>query len=154
MVSEKTKETKWEAIKWEIDWNWNHYISSPIRSFKVGIKNLWTWRKVIYRDQWYDHAFFHRILKKKLETMYKGWVGAWQVGGDERRKEIKELIDILDRIEYLEDNVFTLESGEEISALYTKFGHLLFGVRRHTRYGETSNKNTIIECPLFELLWD
>lgn len=32
-----------------------------------GIKNLWKWRKIIYKDRDWDHWYIFEILKKKLE---------------------------------------------------------------------------------------
>jgi hypothetical protein len=38
-----------------------------IKSIITGLKNIWKWRKAIYRDRDWDYWFIYQILKTKLE---------------------------------------------------------------------------------------
>ena len=40
-----------------------------IRSIWRGIKNIFIWMPVIYKDRWYDHYYFFKILEFKLNLM-------------------------------------------------------------------------------------
>jgi len=40
-----------------------------IRSIFRGIKNIFIWMPVIYKDRWYDHYYFFKILEFKLNLM-------------------------------------------------------------------------------------
>lgn len=54
----------WKVYRW---YYWEiKYI--PLR-FKTGIKNLWKWFPVIWKDRDYDHDFIFEILKFKLNNM-------------------------------------------------------------------------------------
>jgi hypothetical protein len=48
-------------FKWEVKY-------APYR-FKTGIKNLWKWFPIIWKDRDHDHDFFLKILKFKLHNM-------------------------------------------------------------------------------------
>jgi hypothetical protein len=43
-----------------------------VRAFKKGILNLWTWKKIIWKDRDWDHRYIFEILKFKLELQAKG----------------------------------------------------------------------------------
>ena len=143
-----------DSITWEVSWNWDNYLIQPFRTFKQGILNLWTWKGIIFRDRWYDHSYFHIILKKKLQLMEKGWDGAHYVGSEKTQEQITELIEILSKIEQHEDYEISHHSDAEISRLYEEFGEKLFKRRDHVKYGETPDKNTIYKGTLMETLWD
>ena len=152
-IRDEVTETKLEAFIWEVKWNWNWYIMSPLRQFKQGIKNLWTWKKVIWNDRFYDHSFLHNMMKLKLETMEKAWDEAHYVGSEETKKEITKLIETLDKIEALED-MCTIEADAEMSRLYEDFGKRLFSRRMITSYEEDNTKNRVNYTTLMETLWD
>lgn len=38
--------------------------------FVEGIKNLWRWFPIIWKDRDYDHAFIEYMLQHKLQAMY------------------------------------------------------------------------------------
>ena len=48
-------------FKWEVKY-------APYR-FKTGIKNLWKWFPIIWKDRDHDHDFLFKILKFKLHNM-------------------------------------------------------------------------------------
>jgi len=147
------KETKWEAFKWEVDWNWNNYLVLPIKRFKTGVKNLWVWRKIIWNDRWYDHSFLHTMLREKLHQMEQAWEGAHYVGSEDQKQELGYLVVLLDEIDKQEE-LCTIEADKIVSELYEEFGRRLFQKRQFTKYGETSDKNTVITATLMEILWD
>ena len=40
---------------------------------KTGIKNLWKFRKIVYRDRWWDYSFMLDMIEFKLKDMEKHW---------------------------------------------------------------------------------
>jgi hypothetical protein len=44
-------------------------ILSALRSLKQGLINLWKWRKVIFKDRYFDHYYLYEILEFKLTQM-------------------------------------------------------------------------------------
>ena len=57
-------------------------------NIKTGIKNYWIWKKVIWNDRNYDWVYIFDILKHKME----------QVNKEEKSKDIKHLIMVINRI--------------------------------------------------------
>jgi hypothetical protein len=143
----------WDNLKFELDWNFNRYIIVPFRQFIQGIKNLWTWKSIIWNDRWYDYDFFHKILRKKLETMYKGYENAYACGSEELQTEIKVLIDILDMIDELEDS-FEEDADKKIDELYQTFGEKLFSIREFENKDCEGKVIRKYKTTLFRRLWD
>jgi hypothetical protein len=54
----------WKVYRW-FKWEAKY---TPYR-FKNGVKNLWKWFPVIWKDRDYDHNFIFEILKFKLNNM-------------------------------------------------------------------------------------
>ena len=53
---------------------WFKYnIQYPYRDFKCGLNNYWKYRKIIWRDRWYDHEFILELIQFKLDDMEKHW---------------------------------------------------------------------------------
>ena len=50
---------------WEFEGRYYH------KDFIIGVKNLWKWFPVIWKDRDYDHAFIYYILKFKLGNQAK-----------------------------------------------------------------------------------
>ena len=54
-----------------------------LRNITAGVRNLWTWFPVIWRDRQFDDGYFYALLHKKLSLMEKhfqskncwAWVG-------------------------------------------------------------------------------
>ena len=128
-------------IKEELEYQYKNLMSN-IRMIRVGITNFWKWRKVIYKDRWWDYAFLHEMLKFKLEDMEKNWEFAHYVDSEKEQKELKELIEILEKIEKAEE-----EFGD-VSDLYEEFGHKLFSKRKFT------SEDREYETSLILKLWD
>ena len=43
-----------------------------MRNFFKGVSNLWYYRRVIWQDQWWDHAFMVSIMERVLARHYAG----------------------------------------------------------------------------------
>jgi len=146
------EESMWEKITWEIDWNWNNYISAPWRSFKSGIKNLWYWRKVIYEDRWWEGSFLRYIIIHKLEEMEKGWEKAHYCGSEYDQAKIKECLKCLTDINDLEDSGD--DNYKEIDKKYEEFGRLMFSKLDHDRVDENDEVRQVNKTTLINLLCD
>lgn len=85
-----------------------------IRSIIDGLKNLWKWRKVIYKDRNYDHWFIYEILKTKLkfqaEYMQKHGITE---SSSEVAAQILECVDLIDKVQneyYIDEALNGLDS--------------------------------------------
>jgi len=84
-------------------------IIDQIDEIKIGISNFWKWRKIIWNDRNYDHNFFLKIMKTKLEIMLNNWEDEDVYVGQEKDKEkMKICIYLLNRLisENYDDNAF------------------------------------------------
>jgi phosphoribosyl-ATP pyrophosphohydrolase len=57
---------------WVVEGKYSH------KYFKIGVKNLWYWFPVIWKDRSWDHSYIYKILKHKLKkqaefTQEKNW---------------------------------------------------------------------------------
>lgn len=71
-----------------------------IKNIIAGIKNLWKWRKTIYKDRDWDQWFIYEILKTKLkfqaEYMAKHGI---TLTAHEKAKEMLECVDMIDKVQ-------------------------------------------------------
>lgn len=83
-----------------------------MRSFIRGVKNLWRWFPVIWKDRDYDHVFTYDVLIKKLEFQRDFFLSkdACVSNAGDTAKEIQTAIDKLKRTmdpyEFYEKPVF------------------------------------------------
>ena len=79
-----------------------------IRSIIEGLKNLWKWRKVIYKDRDWDHYYIYEILKTKLQFQadYMRKHG-YTESAAECAKEMLECVDLIDKVQ----NEYYLDLG-------------------------------------------
>ena len=143
----------WYQNAWfEITYFFNN-ISSNIRSFKQSIKNLIKYRSLIWNDRWYDHSFLTSMLRFKLNDMSVEWKNAHYVGSEYEENILKELVEILDKIEQLEEG---FDKEGELSNLYQEFGIKLFSIQKVTKvdkeFGKDGECTTV--CSNIERLWD
>lgn len=62
-------ETNCMFTKIRIWWRWHgHYMH---KDFAQGVKNLWKWFPIIWKDRDWDHNFIYNLLAKKLEFQSK-----------------------------------------------------------------------------------
>ena len=66
MKNKDSKKWYWKVYQW-FRWEAKYF---PLR-FKTGIKNLWKWFPVIWKDRDWDHHYIFEILKFKLENQAK-----------------------------------------------------------------------------------
>jgi hypothetical protein len=71
-----------------------------IRSIVDGLKNLWKWRKVIYKDRDWDHYYIYEILKTKLQFQadYMQKHGITE-SASEKTKQMLECVDLIDKVQ-------------------------------------------------------
>ena len=152
MEQQKIDESWYEAWWWEITWFFSN-MQSNWYSFLEGLINLWTWKKIIWNDRWYDHTFLHTMLRKKLSLMAKGWEEAHYVGSEYELETLKKLVQILDDIEKLEEESYT--SYDMIDNKYQEFGILLFGINKlHKVDKEFDQGENISTTTNIQRFWD
>lgn len=71
-IKSRLKNFLWN-VKFEITWHWNEWIIRPVNNFRVGIMNLVRWRKIIYRDRWWDYGYLLDVIEFKLNEMLQHW---------------------------------------------------------------------------------
>lgn len=76
-------------------------IFSKIRNFFESIGNVVKWFPVIWKDRDFDYGYLEEILRFKLKNMYEFFMSdrTWSVNAKETALEIKEVIDLLDKIQ-------------------------------------------------------
>ena len=87
-------------------WHKNLFIFDIYYNIKNGIKNLWTYRKVIWNDRWYDYSFIFKLLEFKLKDTIKNWDNAHYVGAHFTKLRMQVL---LNRIEEYQTNLDNLQ---------------------------------------------
>lgn len=76
-------------------------ILNKLRSFKIGIKNIFVWMPIIYRDRNWDYSFLLIMLEHKLKLMEKTFENGdelFSVGAEVVHSEIKMTREALTRI--------------------------------------------------------
>ena len=71
-----------------------------IKQVITGIKNLWRWRKFIYKDRDWDHYFIYEILKTKLQHQSEYFLKhGYTESAPLHAAEMKECIDLIDKVQ-------------------------------------------------------
>lgn len=66
---------------------------------KIGIRNFWRWKEVIWNDRNWDETYLYRIMKHKMELMYKDVEKySHHLYVEDELKSIKKCISILNRL--------------------------------------------------------
>lgn len=96
----------------------------PIKRFFRGIKRIWDFAPIAYKDQDWDHTFLYDLLIFKLNRMEKFFnSGNAMCSGNERRaKQMRYAIFLLKRIKedrYHEDEYDALEEKWEPEHIWT-----------------------------------
>jgi hypothetical protein len=92
----------------------NLFIFTLYYNIKNGIKNLWTYRKVIWNDRWYDYSFIFKLLEFKLNDTIKNWEGAHYIGSEFTKKRMHVLLNRLEEYETNLDNLQELYFTKKI----------------------------------------
>jgi len=120
----------WENIQFEISYFVTSSIIGPFRSFIHGLDNFRRYRKVIWRDRWWDYSFLLELLHFKLTDMEKNWGNNTHYVGDYEDKKI--LQEIIEDLEWMMDEDNSL--AKDYEAEYKKRSRRMFGrLDRHHR---------------------
>ena len=69
------------------------------RDIKIGIKNLFIWFPIIWKDKWWDYSFLLKIIRFKIELMEKNFrENACYIGAEKDADVMKLCIYSLNRI--------------------------------------------------------
>ena len=71
-----------------------------LKSILTGLKNIWKWRKVIFKDRDWDYWYTYEILKTKLEFQANHLQkhGYHTTSGDSV-KQILDCVDLIDKVQ-------------------------------------------------------
>jgi len=62
----------WIVRKWNsLSLWWNHEGTYMFRNFKVGVKNLWYWLPIIWKDRHWDSHYIFEIMMHKIKAQSK-----------------------------------------------------------------------------------
>jgi hypothetical protein len=71
-----------------------------IKSITTGLKNLWKWRKIIYKDRDWDQYYIFEILKTKLKFQNEHFYKYGNHVSSERDAEKMELcVKLIDKVQ-------------------------------------------------------
>ena len=146
-----------DNLVFEIKWFWDNKIRYPFNVVKTGIKNLWIWFPVIWRDRWWDHMYLHNMLKFKLQTMVDNWDDSHYIGSEKDKEYLQELVDLLNTIEELNDfdDFQSFEMNDkEIDRCYQEFGRKLFDIQEVEKYNEKGEVENTYRTSRIRTLWD
>jgi hypothetical protein len=139
-----------EDLLFDIRYQWDHMVIIPIHVFTDGIKNLWAWRKIIWRDRWWDYSFLMTIIEFKLKLMRDNWDNSHYVNSEHEKEQLEKLLTILNEIQELENS--DKFENDKISELYQKFGRGLFDVVEWKE--KYDGKEYTKKCSQVERFWD
>jgi len=111
-IKKKSNEKKsflkrwWDNFFFDVKYWWHNSIIAPIKEFGRGINNLIKWRKIIWKDRWWDYYFLLKLLHFKLKNMEEHWGKDTFYVNDYKEKEVLQLL--IEDLEWLldEDNEF------------------------------------------------
>lgn len=90
-------------------------MKDKIKVFVAGVKNIWRWRKVIYKDRDWDHWYIYEILKTKLKFQADYIAtNSYHERAGEDVKEIRECIELIDKVqnEFYIDEILNLDQSK------------------------------------------
>jgi hypothetical protein len=155
------QETLWQKVKFEVNWNWDHYFYIPYKQFKNGIRNFWKYRKLIWNDYWWDYQYLMELIEFKIKDMESNWDEAWGCDSDGKKAVMAELLEILKEIKRLDDDESAgsdielwKEKEKKIDELYERFGKRLFGVNEHEQKDCDGKVERKYKCSTIRILWD
>lgn len=69
-----------------------------IRNILTGLRNLYVWAPIIWRDRDYDYIYTIEILKKKLELQAKCFDNGWMDNSKRDAQIIRTVIRLIDKV--------------------------------------------------------
>ncbi len=101
----------WDDFKWEVNYQWNHMVWYPWKSLSKGLDNFRRYRKIIWRDRWWDYSFILELELFKLKDMQEHWGKDTHYVND---LDDKEIIDkLVEDLEWMLNDEKELEDGYE-----------------------------------------
>lgn len=98
----------WIIRKWNsLSMWWKFEGRFMFRNFKVGIKNIWYWLPVIWKDRNWDHRYIFDILKHKLEAQSK-YIGERDIHTRAKR-DAEIMMTCVRLIEKVDDEFYNME---------------------------------------------
>lgn len=92
-------------------WYNNLFLFNVFYKIKNGLKNLWTYKSVIWNDRWYDYDYIMKILLFKLKYNIENWDKAHYVGSEFTKKRMivcyNRLEEYNTNLEILQELLFT-----------------------------------------------
>jgi Txe/YoeB family toxin of Txe-Axe toxin-antitoxin module len=130
-MSKEYNEWYWKLYRW-FKWDAKYF---PKR-FITGVKNLWKWFPIIWKDRDYDHDYIFNILKFKLEQQAKQFIKSGYTESAEREAELMmTCVRLIDKIqdEYYFEEMYhyeklTSEIVNQYMAKHDKAKRLLFKI--------------------------
>jgi hypothetical protein len=111
----------YEDVSWDIIHFSLFNIKYPLKTFLKGINNFWKYRKVIYKDRWYDYKFLTVWLQIKLQDMYDNWDKSYYVGSEKEKETLERLLGYLEVMSNYEfDDIEADIAQEEFFKLLSK----------------------------------
>lgn len=95
---------------------YTHTILYPYWDVIDGIRNYWTYRKIIYNDRWYDYSYILTLLEFKLQDTINQWDKSHYVGSNFTKLR---MIIILNRLKEYDNDLNWLHE-QYYSGLITK----------------------------------
>jgi len=83
-----------------------------LKTIITGIKNIWRWRKIIYKDRDWDHYYIYEILKTKLKHQAEYFHKHGMCEKDEYDSKI--MIQCIDLIEKVQNEVYIDEALQKM----------------------------------------
>lgn len=142
----------WDNIKFEISYFFSS-LATGFRSIVQGLKNLWEWKGIIWRNRWYDSQYLFDIQKKQLEYMRDNWHQSHYEGWEKEKETLDTLVQILEDIEKYDNEL----NQEMKNKKFQEFGRLLYDTKEEVRTWKDKNGKIRIHrtnLPNFERLWD
>jgi len=99
---ENYKPTIFEKIKW-----WLQDARFYPKSFITGVKNLWKWLPVIWRDRDWDHFYIFQVLKFKIEKQAK-YIGSRDIHMNAKR-DAEIMMTVVRLIDKVQDETYNME---------------------------------------------
>lgn len=102
--------------------NWCNNFRYSIKSIFIGIRNLWVWFPVIWKDRNFDKGYLIELNIKKLEMMHKWFSNSKNTyTTEENRKHIvSRMSTAIKLMKLVEDKFYAMEYQKEMEKLYGK----------------------------------
>lgn len=110
----------------EVSMFFRNKIRSPFYSIIDGLGNFWKYRKVVWNDRWWDHAFLTYWIGAKIQDMHDNWDDSHYIGSEKEKEVLEKLLGYLEIMSNYEFEEASQEQAKKeffklLSAHYEKF---------------------------------